>query len=207
MAVNTAAANAGRTRGIHGPLSGRIEKNCRLIQLSTGELLKDLRRVIRVGADMTAEVSRQRVWIDEISATNTTCRQLLDRECRSHVQTRAILDETVTRLNREHEQLMIEQTARQAAEDSLQLTRDECRQLTDELHHTQRKFQLVDSLVDMALLEEDSEFEVDDRSRQITEVILDLENKMELKYQAQLKSKDDKIRELEAAAADVYEVE
>ncbi|KAI7969662.1 hypothetical protein EIK77_005427 [Talaromyces pinophilus] len=156
---------------------------------------------------MTAEVSRQRVWIDEISATNATCRQLLDRECRSHVQTRTILDETVNRLNQEHEQLMIEQAARQAAEDSLQLIRDECRQLTDELDHTQRKFQLVDNLVDMALLEEDSEFQVDDRSRQITEVILDLENKMELKYQAQLKSKDDKIRELEAAAADVYEVE
>lgn len=118
-----------------------------------------------------------------------------------------MLDETTTRLEQEHEQLMIEQAARQVAEDSLQLARDECRQLTDELDRTQRKFQLVDSLVDVALLEEDSEFQVDDRSRQITEVILDLENKVELKYQAQLKTKDDRIRELEAAAAEVYEVE
>lgn len=115
-----------------------------------------------------------------------------------------MLDETIASLDREHEQLMIEQAARQIAEDSLQLARDECRQLTEELDRTQRKFQFVDSLVDVALLEEDSEFQVDDRSRQITEVILDLENKMELKYQAQLKAKDDKIRELEA---DVYEVE
>lgn len=205
--MNTAAANAGRTHGLHGPLSGRIEKNCRLIQLSTGELLKDLRRASRVKADMTAEVCRQRVWIDEISATNATCRQLLDVECRAHVQTRAMLDETVTRLNEQHDQLMIERAARQAAEDSLQLTRDDCRQLSDELDRTQRKFQLVDSLVDIALLEEDSEFQVDDRSRQITEVILDLENKMERKYEERLKTQDDKIRQLEAAAADVYEVE
>jgi hypothetical protein len=118
-----------------------------------------------------------------------------------------MLDETITSLKQKNMQLMIEQAARQAAEDSLQLARDECRQLTDELEHTQRKFQLVDSLVDMALLEEDSEFQVDDRSRQISEVILDLESKMELKYQTQLKTKDEKIRELEAAAADVYEVE
>jgi len=43
-----------------------------------------------------------------------------------------------------------------------------------ELDRTQRKFQLVDSLVDTMLLEEDSDLELPDRSRQVTDLILDL---------------------------------
>ncbi|EYE91979.1 uncharacterized protein EURHEDRAFT_415982 [Aspergillus ruber CBS 135680] len=51
-----------------------------------------------------------------------------------------------------------------------------------ELDRTQRKFQLVDSLVDTMLLEEDSDLELPDRSRQVTDLILDLEVNMERKY-------------------------
>ena len=74
------------------------------------------------------------------------------------------------------------------------------RQLADmaaELDHTQRKFHLVDSLVDVMLLQEDSQLDFPDRSRQITDVILDLENLMEKRYKVTLQERDERIVELE----------
>lgn len=65
-----------------------------------------------------------------------------------------------------------------------------------ELDRTQRKFHLVDAMVDTMLLEEDSQLEMTDRSRQITDVILDLENQMEARYRSLLGEKDSEILKL-----------
>ncbi len=66
-----------------------------------------------------------------------------------------------------------------------------------ELDRTQRKFHLIDRLVDTMLLEEDSHLDINDRSRQITDVVLDLENQMERRYRTILRDKDERIARLE----------
>ena len=66
-----------------------------------------------------------------------------------------------------------------------------------ELDHTQRKFHLVDSLVDVMLLQEDSQLDFPDQSWQITDIILDLENLMEKRYKVTLQERDEWIVELE----------
>jgi len=70
-------------------------------------------------------------------------------------------------------------------------------EMAAELDRTQRKFQLVDSLVDTMLLEEDSDLELPDRSRKVTDLILDLEANMERKYQNILQKREERIMELE----------
>ena len=47
------------------------------------------------------------------------------------------------------------------------------------------------------LLQEDSQLDFPDRSRQITDVILDLENLMEKRYKVTLQERDERIVELE----------
>ena len=66
-----------------------------------------------------------------------------------------------------------------------------------ELERTKRKFHLVDDLVDAMLLQEDRQLEVDDRSQQITDVILDLEDQMERKYRDALDASHSRITTLE----------
>jgi hypothetical protein len=76
------------------------------------------------------------------------------------------------------------------------LQEKQSQELAAELDRTQRKFHLVDSLVDSMLLQEDSQHKMSDRSRQITDVILDLENQMEAKYRIILQEKDEDIIKL-----------
>jgi hypothetical protein len=142
--------------------------------------------------------------MDEFTAANATCRQELNRSCTAHIQTQHLLErekrqhsETATILARQQCQLMAEQEARITAQQTLELERRRCQQIAIELDRTQRKFHLVDSLVDTMLLEEDSQLELSDRSRQITDVILDLEKRFEANYQDELERKDKCIEELE----------
>jgi hypothetical protein len=150
------------------------------------------------------ELARQRGWIDECTAANATCRQELNRECTAHAHTRGALAqekqrraETEMMLAHKQQHLLTVHAARLAAEDSLLITRQQCQELAAELDHTQRKFQLVDSIVDVALLEEDSQLDLPDRSRQITDVIFDLERQMEVRYRDDIKRKEMRIEQLE----------
>lgn len=80
---------------------------------------------------------------------------------------------------------------------NLELEKRQLAEMADELGRTQRKFHLVDSLVDVTLLQEDSELDMPDRSRQVTDVIIDLEARMEKMYKAIIEGKDKQIAELE----------
>lgn len=62
-------------------------------------------------------------------------------------------------------------------------------EMAAELDRTQRKFHLVDNLVDEMLLQEDSEFFMPDRPRQISDLIIDLEARMERMYKVILQEK------------------
>ncbi|KAH2066968.1 hypothetical protein KXW21_005077 [Aspergillus fumigatus] len=99
-------------------------------------------------------------------------------------------------IDRQSQQLLDCQEAKSATERDLHLERERLEDTAAELDRTQRKFQLVDSLVDAMLLEEDSYLELPDRARQITDVILDLEKQLEAKYRAMLDEKDELIAKL-----------
>lgn len=90
-------------------------------------------------------------------------------------------------------QLLNWQAAKSMTEGKLQLERERLEDTAAELDRTQRKFQLIDILVDAMLWEEDSHLELPDRARQITDVILDLKEQMEAKYRAMLDERDELI--------------
>lgn len=54
----------------------------------------------------------------------------------------------------------------------------------------------MDTLVDTLLLEEDSQLEMKDRFRQITDVIFDLENQIEARHRSLAAEKDSEILKL-----------
>lgn len=80
---------------------------------------------------------------------------------------------------------------------NLKLEKRQLAEMAAELDCTQRKVHLVDSLVDVMLLQEDSELDMPDRSRQVTDVIIDLEARFENMYKTILQGKDKQIAELE----------
>jgi hypothetical protein len=84
-----------------------------------------------------------------------------------------------------------------ATQQSLLVEKAMAEDMAAELDRTQRKFHLIDRLVDTMLLEEDSHLDINDRSRQITDVVLDLENQMERRYRTILRDKDERIARLE----------
>ncbi|KAL2866174.1 uncharacterized protein BJX67DRAFT_372815 [Aspergillus lucknowensis] len=122
----------------------------------------------------------------------------------AHIQTQQELEierrlhqeaaSTVARLERE---LLVSKTACSAIQRALSLEKATAEEMAAELDRTQRKFHLVDMLVDTMLLEEDSQLKISDRSRQITDVILDLERQMEERYRTKLQEKDEQISRLE----------
>lgn len=132
-----------------------------------------------------------RSWVNCRLTTdaNATYRQCLYAEQNTHAYTRQALVEA-RRLHLEVEStihhlwrdLFNSQAAHVATQHVLGLEKRQLAQMAAELDRTQRKFQLVDSLVDTMLLEEDSDLELPDRSRQVTDLILDLEVNMERKY-------------------------
>ncbi|KAH2143165.1 hypothetical protein KXV68_006270 [Aspergillus fumigatus] len=125
-----------------------------------------------------AEIERQSTLINELSK--------LQRERIAHAQTSQALQiernlraKDLMTIDRQSQQLLDCQEAKSATERDLHLERERLEDTAAELDRTQRKFQLVDSLVDAMLLEEDSYLELPDRARQITDVILDLEKQLE----------------------------
>ncbi|ODM15768.1 hypothetical protein SI65_09002 [Aspergillus cristatus] len=155
-------------------------------------------------SQLQAENGRQRSMIDEFVAANATYRQCLYAEQNTHAYTRQALVEarrlhlgmesTIHHLQRD---IFNSQAAHVATQHVLGLEKRQLAEMAAELDRTQRKFQLVDSLVDTMLLEEDSDLELPDRSRQVTDLILSLEANMERKYQDILQKREERIMELE----------
>lgn len=150
-----------------------------------------------------AEIERQSTLINELSSAISSHSQELQRERIAHAQTSQALQiernlraKDLMTIDRQSQQLLDCQEAKSATERDLHLERERLEDTAAELDRTQRKFQLVDSLVDAMLLEEDSYLELPDRARQITDVILDLEKQLEAKYRAMLDEKDELIAKL-----------
>ena len=150
------------------------------------------------------ESKRQQRYIDEFTAANHTCRQELNRACTMHVETQQALERercqhrrAAETLAQREQLLLLERAAHLAAKEALEDEKMQSRKTEAELDLTQRKLQLVDSLVDTMLLEEDSQLELPDRSRQVTDIILDLESQLEARYQSVLEEKESRIKELE----------
>ncbi|KAF7594879.1 hypothetical protein BBP40_007913 [Aspergillus hancockii] len=157
---------------------------------------------------MTEKIESQAAVIKEATAAKESYESQLQWEMIAHSQTRKALEvekqlrqEAMATLISKHHDLLTYQTAQLEAQQALQVERKRLEDMAIELERTQRKFHLVDSLVDSMLLQEDSQLDFSDRSRQVTDVILDLESEMEDKYRYMLQDKDGKIRELECQLA------
>ncbi|EGC41941.1 conserved hypothetical protein [Histoplasma capsulatum var. duboisii H88] len=80
--------------------------------------------------------------------------------------------------------------------------------ITEQEHHWKTTAELdrlrkwcyrVDGLVDVMQLEEDSKLEVNDRSRQISDIIFDIESKLKDEYRSQFQKQDECIMKLQQA--------
>ncbi|KAA8642587.1 hypothetical protein EYZ11_006934 [Aspergillus tanneri] len=153
-----------------------------------------------------AEIERQDRLIGEITATNVSYREQLHLEEIAHAQAKQALEieqklhlQAQAVIDSQQQQLSSCQAALYATQQSLGLERQQLEEMAAELDRTQRKFHLVDSLVDTMLLQEDSELEMSDRSRQITDLVLDLDKQMEERFRGLLWQKDAEIAELRRA--------
>ncbi|EDN05101.1 hypothetical protein I7I51_01987 [Histoplasma capsulatum] len=69
--------------------------------------------------------------------------------------------------------------------------------ISAELNRVLKRFQYMDSLVDTMRLEEDRSLDPQNRSRQITDIIRDIESRLEAEYQGKLLERDTRIASLE----------
>ncbi|GKZ58809.1 hypothetical protein AnigIFM49718_004647 [Aspergillus niger] len=151
-----------------------------------------------------ADTERQRRLIGEMAAANLSHHQQLHWEKVAHAQTRQALEveknlhlQMRTVIDRQEHTLSSVRAALNATEQALGLERERSEEMAAELDRTLRKFHLVDTLVDTMLLQEDIQLDMPDRSRQITDLILDLERQMEERYRALLSQKDVQIARLQ----------
>lgn len=151
----------------------------------------------------SGEIGRLKALNEQLRASNASYSQHLQYVKTAHAL--AIQDLGVERAFRRADAAMINDQKRELAmcksaldttQRSLQIQREQLEEANAELDRTQRKFHLVDALVDTMLLQEDSQLEMTDRSRQVTDMILDLENQMEAKYRDLLRTKDMELVEL-----------
>lgn len=147
----------------------------------------------RIQIDSSQEINRLAARIKELEALNASYLNegLLGR--RDLEAERNIRHYAIAAAQRHQQELISCRTALAAAQRNLEVKEQQLKEMDLELDRTQRKFHLVDTLVDTMLLEEDSQLEMSDRSRQITDVILDLENQMEARYRSLLAEKDSEI--------------
>lgn len=192
-----------------GPLSDQNQQLYQLFHQSHATYLQHLLQQSTMAnrgilSQLQTENQRQRSIIDEFIITNATYRQSLHAEHTAHTYTRQALMEERNRqvnmastIHQQQDDLLRSQATHASTQQALELGRRQLADMAAELDHTQRKFHLVDSLVDVMLLQEDSQLDFPDRSRQITDVILDLENLMEKRYKVTLQERDERIVELE----------
>ena len=152
---------------------------------------------------MRIEIQRQHKLIEDLTTANTWSKHRLQYEQIAHAQTKQAL-EIQKKLRRDaailsdcqRQQLLTCQASHISAQQALELEKKRLEDMAAELDRTQRKLHFVDSLMDTMLLQEDSQLDMSDRSRQVTDLILDLERQMEAKYQALLQEKDNQLSDL-----------
>ncbi|PYI07384.1 hypothetical protein BO78DRAFT_91698 [Aspergillus sclerotiicarbonarius CBS 121057] len=144
------------------------------------------------------DMERQRHREGDLKAANDKLAQRLEQESANHAMTRQIL---ATEMNMKEQMRVAFINAQQqqlaSYHQDLHIRSMRHEETVKELERTQRKFHLVDDLVDAMLLQEDSQLDLDDRSRQITDVILDLEDKMEMRYRDAIDASQSRIASLE----------
>ena len=147
------------------------------------------------------ENEHQRSMINDFRVANAAYEQSLHEEKTAHIYTKQLLMEekrvSFDTILQQQNDIRKSQADHVATYQELELEKKQLAEMAAELDCTQRKFHLVDSLVDVMLLEEDSELDMPDRSRQVTDVIIDLDARMEKMYKALLQGKDKQIAELE----------
>ncbi|KAL4744492.1 hypothetical protein BDW72DRAFT_88005 [Aspergillus terricola var. indicus] len=82
------------------------------------------------------------------------------------------------------------------AQQELETSKEAYDRLVSELVWARGKLYLIDELVDVMRLEEEGQKNIDDRSMQITDMILGLETTMENRYRRMLQGKDNEITRL-----------
>lgn len=152
-------------------------------------------------SQLQVENEHQRSRINDFRAANVASEQNLHAERTAHNYTKQILMEEkrlgFDTIRQQQDLFHRSQADHMDTQRNLELEKKQLAEMAAELDRTQRKFHLVDSLVDVMLLQEDSELDMPDRSRQVTDVIIDLEARMEKMYKAILDGKDKQIAELE----------
>ncbi|PYH75996.1 hypothetical protein BO82DRAFT_348034 [Aspergillus uvarum CBS 121591] len=155
---------------------------------------------------LEADHNTQHRTLQDLTAANNFHKQRLEEECSDHAYTKHCLDlerrdkqRLVASIALQQESMLRLKAAHEEIERMLDIEKRQCHDLTLELDRTQRKFHLIDSIVDTMLLEEDSMLVKGDRSRQITDVILDLEDQMEAKYRKIIEEQDKRIATLKSA--------
>ncbi|KAH8424206.1 uncharacterized protein LDX57_001963 [Aspergillus melleus] len=150
----------------------------------------------RMQNDSSQTNQRLAARIEELEGLNASYNQRLLMAWRDLETERNIRHYAVAAPERHQQELTACSAALAAAQRTLVVKDLQLKEIALELDRTQRRFHLVDTLVDTMLLEEDSQLEMTDRSRQITDVILDLEIQMEARYRSLLAKKDSEILEL-----------
>ncbi|KAL4984455.1 hypothetical protein BDW68DRAFT_180646 [Aspergillus falconensis] len=82
------------------------------------------------------------------------------------------------------------------AQQELEISKEAYGRIVAELEWARGKLYLIDELVDTMRLEEEGQKNIDDRSMQITDLILSLETSMEARYCRMLQEKDNEIARL-----------
>ena len=134
--------------------------------------------------ELQNEITRLRNVVYELLAANDTCRRELGRECQAHSHTREALmslRHSNTNIEHQHRQAISKlQAALKAVQDELSLEKEKAASLATELKHAQKKFHLVDNLVNAQLHEKGWVFAKP--LQQITDITLGLEGHMEERY-------------------------
>jgi hypothetical protein len=181
-----------------------MEENFLKTQTLFSQLQVQLHGHFKLKREMTEEAAHLRFQVNELNTTNHALRQEINRACIAHTHTRNILEHEKMQLrqalgvaSQKQYQHMVEYAARLAAEDCLEISRQECNRLATELHYAQQRLRLVDVVVDLGVFGDDSELDNIDHSREVTGVILDLETR----YRKTLQEKNQRILQLERASA------
>ncbi|OJD25539.1 hypothetical protein ACJ73_03092 [Blastomyces percursus] len=171
--------NSRRTISPLSPLVYRTEQDARLI------------------IELSTQCHRFRTLADESAASDKACRQQLQREWTAHGVTREELQrEKSLRVNFAEASTCLRQEVFRLQQ-ALTEEQEHNQQMTAELDQLRTWCYRVDSLVDVMRMEEDSKLDVNDRSRQIADIIIDIETKVESEQRARLQERDDRITELQ----------
>lgn len=144
-------------------------------------------------SSLNAAISRERA-----------CHAELQHECQAHSLVREELAANVlTRLHAADSNAWLQQhvlqlqNAHADLHQTLVAERQQHESTATELAKLQKWCHHVDRLVDVTRLEEDSKLELDDRSRHIGDIIMDMEYRVFCNYRDCLREKDDQIADLQ----------